>query len=303
MSIKSQWVLAGLMLASSSLSFAESIITTVFNVIESHKSESLLVLSGIDGHVYKTQSKSDDMKKYMATFKGKVVDLTFTKSGTESIITGIRPVAAGEVDLQTMDLNHFQYNQLRQFAPTELKGLDEATEIFHDMLNDGDKRRSQCFKRAHMWAFDMWSHLGINSEKVFIFYTQRYIQLEEFEWWFHVAPVVSAKTEKYVVDGTFMKKPVTINEWQHFFIKSDKVNCPIVKDYSEYTNGQFKKLCYLMLVPMYYLSPLDIERRDSTEHVTKDHWVLEELQDARRAFKDYGKTYEGLDTGTSTIKY
>jgi hypothetical protein len=31
--------------------------------------------------------------------------------------------------------------------------------------------------------------------------------------------------------------------------------------------------------------------------------VLEELQDARRAYKGYEETYEGLDTGKSTITH
>ncbi len=70
----------------------------------------------------------------------------------------------------------------------------------------------------------------------------------------------------------------------------------------DYEKGQMKRLCYLMKVPMYYFSPLDIENRDKNG-IEKNHWVLEELQDARRAFKNYDETYEGYDTGKPTITH
>ena len=281
--------------------YAGEVFTTVFNVIESMRTERILVLSGADGRVYKTH-KSEENLKYFRSFIGQVVKLTFSEAGKELVINKIERANATEVDPNVLDLNHFRYNQLRTFAPTDLQSMDEATEIFNGMLNDGDRRRSQCFKRAHMWAFDMWSKLNISSQKVFIFYTQRYIQLEEFEWWFHVAPMVVVQGEEYVLDGTFMSKPITVKAWKDYFIKSDKVNCPVVENYTEFSKNQWNRLCYLMKVPMYYFSPLNIENRD-TKNELRNHWVLEELQDARRAFKGYESTYEGLDTGKPTITH
>lgn len=282
-------------------SYAGELVTTVFNVLESIRTERILVLSGADGRIYKSHLSEENLK-YFKSFQGQVVKITFSTNGKENIIRHIQRVSAAEVDTATMDLNHFQYNQLRQFAPTDLQSVEAATEIFSGLLNDGDRGRSQCFKRAHMWAYDMWSQLGISSHKVFIFYTQRYIQLEEFDWWFHVAPSVVVNGEDYVLDGTFMEKPITIREWQDYFMKSKKITCPIVENYTEFNKNQWKKLCYLMKVPMYYFSPLDIEARD-TKNIERNHWILEELQDARRAFKNYNQTYEGLDTGKPTITH
>ena len=280
---------------------AGEIITTVFNVMESLRTDRILLLSGADGRIYKSHLSEDNLK-YFKSFRGQVVKITFSTNGKENIIRNIQRVGANEIDPKTMDLNHFQYNQLRQFAPTDLQSLENVTQIFESLLNDGDRGRSQCFKRAHMWAFDMWSQLGISSQKLFIFYTQRYIQLEEFEWWFHVAPMVVANGEEYVLDGTFMTKPITVKEWQNYFIKSEKINCPVVDNYYEFEKNQWKRLCYLMKVPMYYFSPLNIEARDS-QNIQRNHWVLEELQDARRAFRNYNETYEGLDTGKPTITH
>lgn len=301
MAIKKWFILFVFVLLTQSMAQAGELITTVFNVIESNKTERLLVLSGSDGRIYKTH-KSEENLKYFKSFLGQIVKLTFKENGKELFISKIERANSAEVDPSVMDLNHFQYNQLREFAPTDVQSIEAATSIFDGMLNDGDRRRSQCFKRAHMWAFDMWSKMGISSQKVFIFYTQRYIQLEDFEWWFHVAPVVVVKGEDYVLDGTFMKKPITIREWQNYFIKSEKLTCPLARNYDEYSKNQWTRLCFLMKVPMYFFSPLDIENRD-TKNIPRNHWVLEELQDARRAFKGYEESYEGLDNGKPTITH
>jgi hypothetical protein len=297
-----KWVtLIAFFLLTQAFAQAGEVVTTVFNVIESKRSETILVLSGTDGRIYRTH-KSEENLKYFKSFIGQVVKISFTENSKDMFINRIARATSAEVDPATMDLNHFQYNQLREFAPTDLQSIETATDIFKGMLNDGDRRRSQCFKRAHMWAFDMWSKMGISSQKVFIFYTQRYIQLEDFEWWFHVAPVVVVKGEEYVLDGTFMSKPITVTEWKNYFIKSEKITCPVASNYSEYSKNQWSRLCFLMKVPMYFFSPLNIEDRD-TKNIPRNHWVLEELQDARRAFKGYEESYEGLDTGKPTITH
>ena len=301
MAMKKWITLIAFFLLTQSFAQANELITTVFNVVESTKKERLLILSSADGRIYKTQ-KSESNLKYFKSFIGQIVKITFSEKGEELFINRIERALTSEVDPSVMDLNHFQYNQLRKFAPTDLQSLEVASNIFSTMLNDGDRRRSQCFKRAHMWAFDMWSKMNISSQKVFIFYTQRYIQLEDFEWWFHVAPMVVVKGEEYVLDGTFMNKPITVKEWQNYFIKSDKITCPVIANYDEYSKNQWSRLCYLMKVPMYFFSPLDIENRDVNK-MARNHWVLEELQDARRAYKGYEETYEGLDTGKPTINH
>lgn len=280
---------------------AESLYTTVFNVFESEKTQRLLVLSGADGRIYKSPKSEANLLK-MKSLIGEVVKLDYSIAGSEAVITKIEKARSNEVSPETMDLNHFRYNQLRTFAPTDLQTFENAVTIFDGLLNDGDKGRSECFKRAHMWAFDMWSKLNITSEKIFIFYTKRYSILEDFDWWFHVAPMVTVAGVEYVMDGTFMKKPITVQDWKNYFIKSDQITCPQIDSIQEYDKNQWTKLCHIMKVPMYYLSPLNIRERDE-KGVARNNWILEELQDARRAFRNWSETYEGLDTGKPTIKY
>lgn len=298
MTNKSRMILVLSILFLQNVAKAETIFTTVFNVFESKKTERLLILSAADGRIYKT-NKSDENKKFMNSLVGKVVRLDFALSGEEAIITGIRPAYRNEIDESTYDINHFQYNQLRKFAPTDLTSYEEAESLFKNMLNDGDRSRSQCFKRAHMWSYDMWTKGGVKSQKIFMFYSKRYQIYEEFNWWFHVAPLVVVNGEDFVMDGTFMTKPTTVDEWKNWFLKTDKITCPEINRYQQFEQNHWTRLCFLMKVPMYYFRPLDIENRDKKK-TQRNHWVLEELQDARRAFKNFDVVYEGLDNGKPT---
>ena len=298
MTNKSRMILVACILFFQNVAKAETIFTTVFNVFESKKTERLLVLSAADGRIYKT-NKTKENAELMKSLIGTIVKLDFQVSGSEAIISSIRPAYSNEVDEKTHDLNHFQYNQLRTFAPTDLQSYEKANQLFQNMLNDGDRSRSQCFKRAHMWSYDMWSKLGVKSQKIFVFYTKRFQILDEYDWWFHVAPLVTVAGEDYVMDGTFMSKPVTVKEWKEYFLKTDKITCPEISRYQQFESSHWTRLCFLMKVPMYHFRPLDIENRDK-RGAERNHWVLEELQDARRAFKNYEEVYEGLDTGKPT---
>jgi hypothetical protein len=301
MAIKTWFLFIVSILAFQSLAKADTVYTTIFNVFESKRTERLLILSAVDGRVYKT-SKSEAQLARMKSLIGRVVRLDYSIRGEEAIINNVQLAANGEIDERALDLNHFRYNQLRQFAPTDLQSYEEAETVFKGMLNDGDRSRSQCFKRAHMWAFDMWSKSNIYSEKIFVFYTKRYQILEEFEWWFHVAPMVTAGGTEYVLDGTFMTKPTPVKEWYNWFLKTDKITCPEITRMNEFEDNQWNRLCYIMKVPMYYFSPLNMEERDKKGEV-RNNWVLEELQDARKAFKNWEAAYEGLDTGKNVKKF
>lgn len=302
MSMK-QWLIALAMLLSLGAAQAAEIYTTVFNVLDVNEPEKkmILLLSGADGKVYRANRTEENLKELKA-LTGRVVKLAYNTDGSKNFLVDVRAVNRGEIDETVYDLNHFRYNELRKFAPTNLQSYDQVTAVFNNLLNDGDRNRSQCFKRAHMWAYDMWSKSQITSQKIFMFYTARYQIVDEFDWWFHVAPLVTAGGVEYVLDGTFMKKPVTIKEWTDYFLRTSKINCPVITDYRQYEDHQWTKLCYIMKTPMYYFRPLDMEMRDK-KGIKKNHWDLMELQDARRAFKGWEETYEGLDTGKRTTKF
>lgn len=288
-------------MAFQSMAKADSVYTTVFNVIESFRTKHILILSGVDGRIYRLANNRDNLK-LAKSLVGEIVKIDYSVSSDKAFANYVRRIQPNEIDTRTRDLNHFQYNQLRDVAPTDLQSLENVTSIFKKMVTVKDSNYSQCFKRAHMWAFDMWKDQGIKSEKLFIFYTRRYVELEDFKWWFHVAPMVTAGGVEYVLDGTFMDKPMTVEAWKNYFIKSNKITCPVVDKYQDYENKQMSRLCFLMKVPMHYFRPADIEARDK-EGAERNQWKLSEIQDARRAFHNYSEVYEGYDNGKRTVTH
>jgi hypothetical protein len=273
---------------------AAQTMTNVVTVVDSLKSKRLLVLSSVDGRVYKTDS-TEEMKKYLESLRGRTVSINFSEVNGEAFINSIIPD-----DARGEDIDFFTRNERRDLAPTDVGGKEQVQRLF-GLQNDGDKSRSQCFKRAHMWAYDMWVREGIIGQKIFIFYSKRYIQLEEFDWWFHVAPVVTAAGTEYVMDKTFLDKPVTIPEWKQKFMKAS-VTCEMIEKYDQYESRPWNRLCFLMKTPMWYFRPADIRARDY-DGIEKNNWALMELQDARRAFKDSEEKYEALDTGKRTVTH
>ena len=273
---------------------AAQITTNVVTVVDSLRTPRLLVLSSVDGRVYKTDS-TKEMKDYLASLRGRTVTINFSEVAGEAFINSIMPD-----DARGEDVDFFTRNERRDLAPTDVGGIEQVQRLF-GLQNDGDKSRSQCFKRAHMWAYDMWVREGIIGQKIFIFYSKRYIQLEEFDWWFHVAPVVTSAGVEYVMDKTFLDKPVTIPEWKQKFMKAS-VTCAMIEKYDQYESRPWNRLCFMMKTPMWYFRPADIRARDY-DGIEKNNWAIMELQDSRRAFKDSEEKYEALDTGKRTVTH
>ena len=158
------------------------------------------------------------------------------------------------------------------FDPTILSSLEEAKNIFRN-LRSGSSPRSQCYNRAQVWAYESKKKYGLNSMKVFMFYTRKYIRQYNFGWWFHVAPFTYVsenghKTEK-VLDYRFTREPTPMKPWTDIFMKN-KVTCPEINRYSEYESNQEKEYCYLYKTSMYYVQPLDLDNlernaREKTE--------------------------------------
>lgn len=180
-------------------------------------------------------------------------------------------------------------NTLANFEPSVIDSLASSQTVFN-RLDGKTKWRSQCYNRAHGWAYDMWTQSRVNSMKVFIFFTQRYIKAEKYKWWFHVAPYVLTNMEgasvETVLDRTFTRGPLKMKDWSDKFMKSNQ-NCPVVTRYSDYRNNQFTQDCYLIKTSMYYRSPSDIERNEREgRHLTG--WDLGGVADARKqAFKNW----------------
>lgn len=158
------------------------------------------------------------------------------------------------------------------YSPTVLASYNDAYGVLSRM-NRYHQRNSQCYNRAHVWAYEEYNRTGLKSMKLFLFFTNSYIRRYRFQWWFHVAPMVYAKagesTTSYVVDRTFASTPLSVKNWTDKFIYS-KRSCPSLDRYSEYENNQESEHCYVIPVSMYYWQPRDIDNHERTGYEKKD---------------------------------
>lgn len=139
----------------------------------------------------------------------------------------------------------------------------DATSIFHRMRRDY-QNYSQCYNRAHIWAWEEYQKSGLKSVKHFLFFTRRYIRNYRYKWWFHVSPsvIVSGLGER-ILDRRYTSEHRSVSDWTKSFIYSGR-SCPVVHKYYDYRNNQESEDCYLIPVSMYFWQPRDIELRDRT---------------------------------------
>lgn len=168
--------------------------------------------------------------------------------------------------------------------PTVLSSLDEVREIFKN-LRRGSTSWSQCFNRAHIWAYESKKAYDLNSMKVFLFFTTKYIRRYDYEWWFHVSPYALTEeeggVEERVLDFRFSRSPLQVKTWTDLFM-INKASCPVVGKYSEYRQNQDQEDCYLMKASMYYLQPLDLSSLEETGR-ERNSWNSYEV---RRAYRN-----------------
>lgn len=148
------------------------------------------------------------------------------------------------------------------YKPTILNSYEEARAIFSRQRR-GWQRDSQCYNRAHVWAYEEHRRTGLNSMKVFIFYTRRYIRDYNFYWWFHAVPATYVGSVLYTLDRLFASSPLTINPWVKLFVVSGRT-CPMITRYSDYSNHQESEHCYIHLASQYFWQPRDLDRYERT---------------------------------------
>ncbi len=167
------------------------------------------------------------------------------------------------------------------YQPTIINSYNEVESLFM-ALKPNSRRSSECFNRAHVWSYEMFQKNQIKSMKMFIFFTRKYIREHNFSWWFHVAPFTYMKRYNEVVekvlDFSFTKIPANTKSWTDVFMKN-KVNCPVITKYSDYSQHQEEEWCYLFKTSMYYYGPRDLEDLEETG-AEKTDWVQSEINTA-----------------------
>lgn len=166
------------------------------------------------------------------------------------------------------------------YLPTRLSSVNEAQALFNG-LEGGLNGLSQCYKRAHVWSHSMYARNGVYSMKAFIFFSPSYQRRFDYEWWFHVAPMVYVGNQPYVLDPTFMDQAVSLTAWSNSFAQYASNGCSHVNSYQEYERERNYTDCVIMTVPMFYWQPLSIESRDKSG-VLSTSWNDWEIKVSKR---------------------
>lgn len=153
---------------------------------------------------------------------------------------------------------------VNSYKPSVLKNTNDALKIFKNMRKSYS-RNGECYNRAHIWAYEEFQRSKLNSMKVFMFFTERYIRKYKYHWWFHVTPMTYVKTLKSprTLDRRYSSGPRQTKTWSDIFIRS-KRSCRVVTKYDDFWLNQEKEDCYHIQSSMYYVIPRDLEKRDIT---------------------------------------
>lgn len=170
------------------------------------------------------------------------------------------------------------------YNPTILSSQFDASQLFRS-LRRGATSWSQCYNRAHIWAYESKYYNDINSMKVFLFFTRKYIRQYNYKWWFHVSPFTYVDEgngiQEKVLDLAFTRGPTPMKQWTDLFMYN-RATCPEVTKYSQYENHQEEEYCYLHKATMFYLQPLDLDNLERSGQI-KSNWVDYEV---RRAYRN-----------------
>lgn len=170
------------------------------------------------------------------------------------------------VEMEEMNTPEHQIlseQSIQEYVPTVVSGGTSKNYFNESRISRGE---TQCYNRAHVWAFELWKKHQTKSQKIFLFFSRKYIREHNFGWWFHVAPMLivnswfGGKSEK-VVDPRYITAPREIDWWIGKFV-SGNVTCPEIKKYSEYADYPYSEDCYILKAPMYIYQPLDLEMQE-----------------------------------------
>lgn len=167
------------------------------------------------------------------------------------------------------------------FTPTVLGGVNDANNLFKTLRTD-TRRRSECFNRAHVWSYEMFTKYNFKSSKIYIFFTRKYIREYRYKWWFHVAPLTKVSLDgvatDIVFDREFARGPQQQEDWKNDYIYSGQP-CIEVDKYTDYSLNQEKAHCFIMKTSMYYWEPRDMENLEKTGK-EKTNWIDWEIKAA-----------------------
>lgn len=195
-------------------------------------------------------------------------------------LNDVREIEGAAIINSPISPNQTMLKSTSSGTPSVLNSINLARKFFREVRYKD--KESQCFNRAHVWSYEWKKNNYLNSGKMFIFFSARYIREHDFHWWFHVAPYVHVaigpEIKERVMDRKYLREPTSVRGWiDRFMAKGTK--CRTVDAYSNYANYPESGECYLMRSSMFTYWPLDLEIEE-LYGTKKNSWVQEDLQNA-----------------------
>ena len=166
---------------------------------------------------------------------------------------------------------------------TDVASINTVESLFRGQRRD-TKRKSQCYNRAHVWAYEMSAQRlngrRVQMGKMWIFFTSRYIRDYKYKWWFHISPYLTQSGRIMVMDRTFLSRPADLQYWTDQFISTREV-CKTVRKYSDYELNQRARNCFLMKTSVHYWQPWQIKNAETRGEAQTD-WNRYEIKKAYR---------------------
>lgn len=258
------FVLHMLMLLFSFTLLANTKVTTRIHDIDYGKNgeETLILLES--GHV----TRLDSQKTFF----------DFNRNKTWNFILNQDHHILSMKEVKTSETMRINFQDFQEYEPSVVKGGTAKGYFNESRISRGE---TQCYNRAHVWAFELWKNHQTKSQKIFLFFSRKYIREHHFGWWFHVAPLLivdswlGGKSEK-VIDPRYITAPREIDWWIGKFV-SGNITCPEIKKYSEYADYPYSEDCYYLKAPMYVYQPLDLEMQE-VWGVQKNQFVQLDLE-------------------------
>lgn len=165
-----------------------------------------------------------------------------------------------------------------EYVPTTVESMEVAKKYHKEARLYA--KDSQCFNRAMVWSYEWWKKHSLKSNKILIYWTRNYIRRYNFQWWFHIAPLLNVmdneKVVERVMDIKYTKGPLSIQQWTNIFMRNKAV-CRVITKYSEYADYPYTGDCYIQRTNMYVLQPADLQMEEAWGY-KKTNFIMDEVR-------------------------
>lgn len=165
-----------------------------------------------------------------------------------------------------------------EYVPTTVESMEVAKKYHKEARLYA--KDSQCFNRAMVWSYEWWKKHSLKSNKILIYWTRNYIRRYNFQWWFHIAPLLNVmdneKVVERVMDIKYTKGPLSIQQWTNIFMRNKAV-CQVITKYSEYADYPYTGDCYIQRTNMYVLQPADLQMEEAWGY-KKTNFIMDEVR-------------------------